>query len=553
MVQHLIDLASGIVYLLASITVYKTLFPRLLPSARLIATVMLMAQVFVLVIYVATRTHSSFVLWLWDVNGEWNVPATLATVQLALVGAGSLITALLCIRRGQVWNCLYFLGLGVLFFAISIDEYAMVHEFGDVITRQDYMAVGIGIALLSLLLAWRSPRPSWVWFAVIVFGLGLSGFGARYLDIQDLNCSGWGYIEILGECTNVAIMEETLEFIGIWLVLIAILGHFTVVCPPSSKMTYAILGLPLLWMGLLIQGDSIRPLSLQANVSVASVSFESGYHLQGYDIDKQKHNIAIHLYLSPNDQGYDGLGYSLTLVDQTLLAAIAARDTKAHTQLDFVLAPGYRPSYRQYATLEIPPETPTNRAMWIVLTLWRESNGGFIREEILSSDHLLLDDTQVILGEYVIKSKSKRSSDAILASFGNGFELLAAALPQSASAGEGEAVEVTFTWRADEPGSENLAQFLHFVTSDGDAFWNHDQQPLGDRLPTRLWYDGLADSETWTVSLPEDLPAGDYQVLTGLYGLEDQTRLIARDALGNPFTDSAVPLGNLLILNPNSE
>ena len=512
---------------------------------------MLMAQVFVLVIYVATRTHSSFVSWLWDVNGEWNVPATLATVQLALVGAGSLITALLCARRGKVWNCLYFLGLGILFFAISIDEYAMVHEFGDVITRQDYMVVGIGIAVLSLLLAWRSPRPSWVWFAVIVFGLGLSGFGARYLDIQDLNCSGWGYIVILGECTNIAITEESLEFIGIWLVLIAILGHFTVVCPPSSKMTYAILGLPLLWMGLLIQGDSIRPLSRQANVSEASVSYESGYHLQGYEIDKRKHNIAIHLYLSPNDQGYDGLGYSLTLVDQTLLAAIAAHDTKAHTQLDFVLAPGYQPTYRQYAKLEIPPEAPTNRAMWIVLTLWRESNGGFIREKILSSDHRLLNDTQVILGEYVFKSKSERSPDVVLASFAGGFELEAAELPERAYSGG--LMDATFTWRADEPGSENLAQFLHFVASDGDAFWNHDQQPLGARLPTRLWYDGLADSETWTVSLPEDLPAGEYQVFTGLYHLEDQARLIARDASGNHFTDSAVPLGSLHILNPNSE
>ena len=74
-----------------------------------------------------------------------------------------------------------------------------------------------------------------------------------------------------------------------------------------------------------------------------------------------------------------------------------------------------------------------------------------------------------------------------------------------------------------------------------------DQQPLRPRLPTRLWYAGLADSETWQVMLPADLPPGRYSVFTGLYRAHDQERVPARQADGTPWLDARVPIGIITI------
>ena len=73
----------------------------------------------------------------------------------------------------------------------------------------------------------------------------------------------------------------------------------------------------------------------------------------------------------------------------------------------------------------------------------------------------------------------------------------------------------------------------------------YDQQPLGPRLPTRLWYSGLADSETWRVPLPADVAPGRYAVYTGLYRANDKERLPAVGADGALFPDARIPLANL--------
>jgi len=88
-------------------------------------------------------------------------------------------------------------------------------------------------------------------------------------------------------------------------------------------------------------------------------------------------------------------------------------------------------------------------------------------------------------------------------------------------------------------------QFLHLRHEDSGAWWGYDQQPLGARLPSRLWYDGLFDSETWEIPVPAELAPGVYAVYTGLYRSSDQERLPATDADGRPFVNGRIPLGRL--------
>ena len=78
-------------------------------------------------------------------------------------------------------------------------------------------------------------------------------------------------------------------------------------------------------------------------------------------------------------------------------------------------------------------------------------------------------------------------------------------------------MRISFTWHSDVNWQEDLVQFLHFGFENSGDWWVYDRPPLGPRLPTRLWYSGLADSEAWEVPLPPDLAPGRYEVFTGLY------------------------------------
>ena len=181
----------------------------------------------------------------------------------------------------------------------------------------------------------------------------------------------------------------------------------------------------------------------------------------------------------------------------------------------------------------------------MVLTLWRKEGDAFLRQKIISSDQPLLDDAQVILDEFVMQGEPVASSSIPIARFENGFTLDAANVPESAQAGE--TLAIPFAWRTDKDGREDFVQFLHLGHEASGAWWVHDEQPLGPRLPTRLWYSGLADSETWEVPLPVDLAPGRYTVFTGLYRAGDQVRQPATDAEGTHFVDARVPLGVLTI------
>ena len=203
------------------------------------------------------------------------------------------------------------------------------------------------------------------------------------------------------------------------------------------------------------------------------------------------------------------------------------------------------PVHRETIEVIFPPHMPRNRALWVALSLWRKEGDAFLRQKILSSDLPLLSDTQVILGQFVLPAEAAVSSSVPVARFENGFTLDAIDFPERARAGETALVSVT--WRADKDGLEDAVQFLHFGHEESGAWWVHDQQPLGARLPTQLWYSGLADTESWSVTLPADLAPGRYAVYTGLYRASDQVRLPAIDAEGIPFVDARVPLGVLIV------
>jgi len=546
--RDLIWLYIFLLYVPLCLLVYRRLSPSLSPTSRRLTIGMLAAQVVVIVLSLAIRPTSLFQEWLWKLDGEWNIPSALASAQLALVGLVALFTAWLA-RTIPAWQRLYLLGLGLVFLFLGLDEFL---DFRTSIQnlRGHYMIVGAAMAAATVIVAVRSPRRSWIWQICLLLGLSIVALGGLLFDVTPDFCGAIGIFRPSGGCLEPDYFEESFEVLGVWLALIALLGQFSRIVPtPEPRVRLALYVAPVLWILLLARASPVPNIPYQKfgyGIQPALVRFESEEYLYGYHIERKDEAIGLQLYSYPWGSIDIGLGYSIHLVDQTGGGSVVSRDNLLKRDRNFQLfGDNFVRVYAQEIEIEFPTEAPVNRALWVVLTLWRRRGDEYARQKVLSSDLPLLGDSQVILGELVLPSDSPAPPTFPLAAFDSGVFLYAVSMPERAITGE--TLDITFSWGSDESGDEDQVQFLHFGREETGEWFVYDQQPLGRRLPTRLWYAGLADSETWEVMLPGDLAPGQYSVFTGLYRARDQERVPARQADGTPWLDARVPLGSITI------
>lgn len=545
-------IAAAMLYLIVGLAGIRFLYPKLAPWLKRLSMLVFGAHGIALVMSTGVFSSSNFDLWLWHLDSEWNIPSTLASAQLVLVGFVAMATAGVSAWRPG-WHRLYYLVIGLVFVFLACDEFFLLHEsWGN--WSEQYFNLGAVLTVATIVVALQSPRHTWICHGFLILGLGLSGLGATQFETYSFlpECRGWQVAPLFGVCSSTIFVEESLELLGIWLALLAIAGQFSdASAKPPRAVILALCLSPLLWSATLTQSGAIKPIGTQTTAEGADVAFESKVELHGFQLDWHKRDgyLNVQLYLSlPGRQlsgDYDGAGYGLILLDRASMEAITVRDVHANTQREFWLAPGYVPVYRQSTRLDFPPDLPKNRAMLILLTLWHEQNSVFKPQRVLSSDVPMLGDYQVILEEFTLKYEAGTQSGSPLAVFENEFVLDDAALPFGAEIGEN--LEVAFTWSAKQSSDEDIVQFLHFFHEDSGRSWGFDQQPLGARLPTRLWYQGMSDSETWHLRLPADLPTGRYNLYTGLYLTRDQRRVPAENVAGIAFPDARIPLGDLLV------
>ena len=566
--ETLIHIFVFLLYVTVCLICYWKLIPRLsLPSKRL-ATIMLAVQLLVIVLALALRSSTDYEDQIWHLDLEFTIPAAVASTQLVLVSLVALVTAWLA-RAQPTWHRLYLAGIGLVFLWLALDEFFRMHE--DIENWEVfYAALGVVVTTVTAAVAVNSPRRTWIWHICLLAGLAMSATGAIVMEQLRFEeaCTSLGFFR-LGRC-HIYFLEESLEFLGIWLTLIALMGQSADVAPtPRARVRLAmyvvsacvfvlfLLSSPYVQYEFTqfqhevtrLQSELSRlalRLEYQFLVEPAPVQFESGVRLQSFRLHNGEGASILRLFASAPDEKYEGLGYSIHVVDQVSGNSVASYDKWADRHYSIWFSePDSIPVYVQLMEVAIPPQTPANRAMWIVLSLWREQDGEYVRQTVLESDRELLSDTQVILGELVLPAASSAPAAVTAAVFDSGFALDALDLP--ARAQRGETLAVSFGWRTDVNGSVDYTQFLHFVNEDSGTQWGYDQPPMGARLPVRLWYSGLADSEIWEVPLPADLAPGRYAVFTGLYRTSSLERLPVSDADGTPFVDARVPLGILTI------
>ena len=536
-----------LVYVPVCVIVYWQIIPRLTPTYKRIASGFLIAQALAIVMALVYRPKSGFEVWLWNLEQEWNIPATLTSTQLAMVGGTALLTAWLS-RMRPAWERLYLVIISLVFPYLALDEYLKLHEHGQLAIH--YNTLGAITVIATLVVALRSPRKKLLWHSCLLVGIAIGVMGGIVVDKMPPLCGRIVFLPLDG-CLQLSFWEESLELLGIWLTLVAVLGHLTDVVPKPKLFVRCLLYLmPALWILLLVLDPVVLRLELQFLAQPADVQFKSGVTLRGYRIDIDDKSSHLLLYLSARPRDYIGqgakMGYSVHIVDQESGDSVASLNEFARIPQDsWLFGPGYAPLFRNSLRISFPPATPKNRAYWIVLTIWRKKGDEHVFQEIIAFDHQKLGDIQVVLGELVLPANETVSATIPVAVFNNGFSLKAVDMPRRIS--PGETLNVSFDWRSDVASYEDYTQFLHFVREEDSALWNHDQQPLGARLPARLWYSGLADRETWHVPLPTDLRPGQYSVFTGLYRARDQERVPASDVEGARFVDARVPLGRLIV------
>jgi hypothetical protein len=90
----------------------------------------------------------------------------------------------------------------------------------------------------------------------------------------------------------------------------------------------------------------------------------------------------------------------------------------------------------------------------------------------------------------------------------------------------GDSLAVTWYWQAGAGTEVSYTTFAHLVGPDGRIYAQHDQQPLAGTRPTTGWLPGEYLSDSATLSLTADAPAGEYRLLLGLYDPATGRRLL---------------------------
>jgi len=107
-------------------------------------------------------------------------------------------------------------------------------------------------------------------------------------------------------------------------------------------------------------------------------------------------------------------------------------------------------------------------------------------------------------------------------------------------------LRVKMIWLALGPIETDYTVFVHVLNEDNKLLTNQDSQPFGGRYPTSQWQTGQVLADTLTLTLPDEIPHGAYQIVVGMYNWETMQRLPARSQ-GVRLLDDLIVFTELLL------
>lgn len=107
---------------------------------------------------------------------------------------------------------------------------------------------------------------------------------------------------------------------------------------------------------------------------------------------------------------------------------------------------------------------------------------------------------------------------------------------ESELAGADREAKLTLYWKCLQPTRTSYTVFVHVLDAQGKLAAQRDQRPGDGQFPTTGWAAGEIITDAYTLTLPEDLPVGEYQIIVGMYDLSTGARLAVQDQ-GQPAGD----------------
>ena len=406
---------------------WRVLRPQLLPAARRLAYFLWGCQLLLLLFHGMTVGQTfQFSRFLWHFNGEFNIPTSFATLQLALV-ASQALTLTWAIRPRVEWR--YWLGVSAFFFLLAIDEHTLLHEFGDA-TELFYLLYGILLTGFTWRWLVRKDGPEYGrlcrW---VIFGLAISTMGAVVMDRIAPFCPAVDEV-----CAPYYLLEEVLEYSGILVVAVVVQGVALRALPEArwpafGRRTIVTLGL----VALVVYGAGrvIFPISERAflpyrppilSLSSASVERLTAGETATVRVDL----VAMQELPAP-------LGYSLQLIDPLNGEVLASVDRWSKRRperwpVEEVVA--------QELTLHIPEDAPVNRVLWLAMSLWWHGGVNFSPLSLDAGEWQQVTETLVKISEVILQAPTVEEMEDVGNTFATGFTLLRADYPTTARAGK---------------------------------------------------------------------------------------------------------------------
>lgn len=117
----------------------------------------------------------------------------------------------------------------------------------------------------------------------------------------------------------------------------------------------------------------------------------------------------------------------------------------------------------------------------------------------------------------------------------------------------GDTINLTLRWQALARAEESYTIFVHLIDLANRPLVSLDYTPLGGSAPTHLWFPkwlpGQQYVDPYRLTIPADLPPGQYLIEVGLYEMVSLRRLHMSDLQGNLVGDRYI-LGSVIVENP---
>jgi 4-amino-4-deoxy-L-arabinose transferase-like glycosyltransferase len=102
----------------------------------------------------------------------------------------------------------------------------------------------------------------------------------------------------------------------------------------------------------------------------------------------------------------------------------------------------------------------------------------------------------------------------------------------------GKKLVLTLVWRALDRPATSYTVFTHIIGRDGTLWGQWDNPPVRGTYPTNNWMPGETVFDQYLIPLKDDIPAGTYSVLVGLYDATSGARLSVLDENAQLIGDS---------------